>query len=245
MGKFIDTLHTVQGVSIPLRVHTERRRNIRIATGKERVNLRLPSSLSKSDINKYLEWAKNWIEKQYAEDESFQSMYTPKTYESGDVFHMRGEEFRLSIIVEDRQSHTAKIKGKVIEIKLSIHDNERHTQKAIKHLLSRVLSHRYLPVISKRVHELNDKYFGKTINNIKLKYTTSNWGSCSSMGNINLSSRLLFAPQEVIDYVIIHELAHTYEMNHSARFWKLVSDAMPDYKSKERWLKENRATCDF
>lgn len=245
MGKFIDTLHTVQGVSIPLRIHTERRRNIRIATGKDRVNLRLPSSLNKSDINKYLDWAKNWIEKQYSEDESFQSMYTPTIYQSGDAFNMRGEEFILSIIEEDRQSHTAKIKGKIIEIKLSIHDNEKHTQKAIKHLLSRVLSHRYLPSISNRVHVLNNEYFGKEIKNIKLKYTTSNWGSCSSKGNINLSSRLLFAPQDVIDYVIIHELAHTYEMNHSSRFWKLVSDAMPNYKSKEKWLKENRALCNF
>ena len=245
MGKFIDTLHTVQGVSIPLRIHTERRRNIRIATGKDRVNLRLPSSLNRSDINKYLDWAKDWINKQMAEDESFQSKYTPKSYQSGDPFHIRGEDFVLSIVKEDRQSHTAKIKGNVIQIKLSIHDNERHTQKAIKHLLSRVLSHRYLPVISERVIELNKEHFGKEIKNIKLKYTTSNWGSCSSKGNINLSSRLLFAPQDVIDYVIIHELAHTYEMNHSARFWKLVSDVMPNYKSKEKWLKENSALCNF
>jgi predicted metal-dependent hydrolase len=126
-----------------------------------------------------------------------------------------------------------------------MHDSVQHTQKAIKHLLSRVLSNRYLPEITKRVHELNKKFFGKEIKNVKLKYTTSNWGSCSSTGNINLSSRLLFSPQEVIDYVIIHELAHTYEMNHSSRFWDLVRKAMPDYKEKEKWLKVNRAQCEF
>lgn len=245
MPKYIDTTHTVKGVDIPLRIHSETRKNIRIATGKERVNLRLPSFLNKSEIEKYLDWAKNWIEKQYTTDESFQTMYTPKTYNSGDEFHIRNEAFLLSITTEDRQSHTAKIKGKIIDIKLSKHDNKRHTQKAIKHLLSRVLSHRYLPTIKKRVLELNEKHFGKEIKNVKLKYTTSNWGSCSSSGNINLSSRLLFAPQDVLDYVIIHELAHTFEMNHSQKFWTLVRNAMPEYKEKEKWLKENSALCNF
>ena len=78
-----------------------------------------------------------------------------------------------------------------------------------------------------------------------MKYNHSNWGSCSSKGNINLSTRLLFAPDDVIDYVIIHELAHRIEMNHSPRFWKLVSDAMPDYKEKEKWLKVHGGKLGF
>ena len=245
MANYIDTSHTVEGVDIPLRIHSERRKNIRIATGKARVNLRLPLFLSNKEIEKYLDWAKDWMEKQFKEDDAFQSLYTPKIYLSGDEFSIRNESFTLSIIEEDRQSHTAKIKNQIIDIKLSIHDTKQHTQKAIKHLLSRVLSHRYLPEITKRVNELNSEFFGKEIKNVKLKYTTSNWGSCSSTGNINLSSRLLFAPKEVLDYVIIHELAHTIEMNHSARFWNLVRNAMPDYKEKEKWLKVNRAKCDF
>ncbi|MGB1217422.1 MAG: YgjP-like metallopeptidase domain-containing protein [Saprospiraceae bacterium] len=56
---------------------------------------------------------------------------------------------------------------------------------------------------------------------------------------------MLFAPSNVIDYVIIHELAHRKEMNHSARFWKWVSTAMPDYEKQEKWLKENGKNCDF
>jgi predicted metal-dependent hydrolase len=56
---------------------------------------------------------------------------------------------------------------------------------------------------------------------------------------------LLFAPAEVIDYIIIHELAHLVEMNHSDRFWALVAAAMPDYVEKERWLKVNDHHCQF
>ena len=58
----------------------------------------------------------------------------------------------------------------------------------------------------------------------------------TSKRNINLSSRLLFAPRDVLDYVIIHELSHLKEMNHSPRFWKIVENVMPNYLEKERWL---------
>ena len=78
-----------------------------------------------------------------------------------------------------------------------------------------------------------------------LKYNTSSWGTCSSSKNINLSTRLLFAPDGVIEYVCIHELAHMLEMNHSERFWNLVERAMPDYKEKIDWLKQNEDQCWF
>jgi predicted metal-dependent hydrolase len=62
---------------------------------------------------------------------------------------------------------------------------------------------------------------------------------------VNLSTRLLFAPRFVQDYVILHELAHLIEMNHSDRFWALVERYMPNYPEAEKWLKVNRAKCDF
>ncbi|HRI62460.1 MAG TPA: M48 family metallopeptidase, partial [Saprospiraceae bacterium] len=83
------------------------------------------------------------------------------------------------------------------------------------------------------------------IKSVNLKYNHSNWGSCSAHNNVNLSTRLLFAPQDVQDYVILHELAHLVELNHSDRFWSLVQGYMPDYREKEKWLKLNRSKCDF
>ena len=78
-----------------------------------------------------------------------------------------------------------------------------------------------------------------------MKYNKTNWGSRSTKNNINISTRLLFAPKDVQEYVFIHELAHFFEMNHSKRFWDIVGKIMPDYKEKERWLKINNAKCDF
>jgi predicted metal-dependent hydrolase len=67
------------------------------------------------------------------------------------------------------------------------------------------------------------------------------WGSCSGRKNLNFNWRLAAAPVEALDYVVIHELCHLREMNHSKRFWDLVRAACPDYKVQRRWLRDNCA----
>ncbi len=74
---------------------------------------------------------------------------------------------------------------------------------------------------------------------IKIKDTKTRWGSCSSKGTISLNWRLIMAPVEVIDYVIIHELAHTVEMNHGKKFWEVVGRYFPNWKLCRDWLKKN------
>ena len=76
-----------------------------------------------------------------------------------------------------------------------------------------------------------------TFNRIAIKEQKTRWGSCSSKGNINFNWKLVLMPERVMDYVVIHELAHRKEMNHSARFYAVVAQQMPDYKVWQRWLK--------
>ncbi|MBN2664423.1 MAG: M48 family metallopeptidase, partial [Bacteroidales bacterium] len=83
------------------------------------------------------------------------------------------------------------------------------------------------------------KLLGVNYKNIKISSAQKRWGSCSSTGNINLSWRLVMAPIEVIDYVVIHELAHLIEPNHSNKFWYHVQRIQPEYKLHRKWLKEN------
>lgn len=245
MAKHLDTKVLIDETTIPLRVHVERRDNVRIAVGKKHVNLRLPSGLKSHEIDKYMDWAEDWISKQYRTSNMLKTRFETKQYKTGDTLEILGRTYIIHIDFAHRKSHGGKIVGENIFLTLSNLDNKLHTNRAIKQLLSRLVSHSFLPYIKERVHSLNDKFFQKPITEIRLKYNSSNWGSCSSKGNVNLSSRLLFAPLEVIDYVIIHELAHLIEMNHSAKFWNIVRAAMPNYKEKEHWLKKHGNTCDF
>lgn len=80
---------------------------------------------------------------------------------------------------------------------------------------------------------------GVTYGRISVKDQKTRWGSCSSEGNLNFNWRLIMAPPGVMDYVVVHELAHRKEMNHSRNFWKVVEEIMPDYQKYRKWLKEN------
>ena len=83
------------------------------------------------------------------------------------------------------------------------------------------------------------KRMGVTYNRITIREQKTRWGSCSSVGNLNYNWKLVLMPEHVMDYVVIHELAHRKEMNHSARFYAVVAQQMPDYKVWQSWLKEH------
>ena len=81
-----------------------------------------------------------------------------------------------------------------------------------------------------------------TFNRIAIKEQKTRWGSCTSEGNLNFNWRLIFAPEKVLDYVVVHELSHRKEMNHSPAFYAVVASVMPEYKACEKWLRDNGAT---
>lgn len=78
---------------------------------------------------------------------------------------------------------------------------------------------------------------GVTYGRITIRHQRSLWGSCSAAGNLNFNFLLMLAPASVADYVVVHELCHRFEMNHSARFWARVERVMPDWRERRAWLK--------
>ena len=80
---------------------------------------------------------------------------------------------------------------------------------------------------------------GVTYRKITIRTQHTLWGSCSSQGNLNFNCLLALTPSEILDYVVVHELCHRKEMNHSDKFWREVAQILPDYKVRKAWLKEN------
>ena len=80
---------------------------------------------------------------------------------------------------------------------------------------------------------------GVTVGRITIRNQKTRWGSCSSKGNLNFNCLLMLCPEEVRDYVVMHELCHRKELNHSSRFWYEVARVMPDSAQHRKWLKEN------
>ncbi len=88
-----------------------------------------------------------------------------------------------------------------------------------------------------RLAERNAARIGRRINRISVRDTRSRWGSCSSTGNLSFSWRLVFAPKEVMEYVVAHEVAHLRHMNHSANFWNLTDVICPNHEPAKEWLR--------
>jgi predicted metal-dependent hydrolase len=111
------------------------------------------------------------------------------------------------------------------------------TSRKHKDILRDWLRNKSKEIIKKRVIDLAQVHSFE-VSNIYIKDQSSRWGSCSSNKNINMNWRLIFAPSTILDYVIIHELAHTKEMNHSKDFWNIVEAIVPEYRSYRKYLKE-------
>lgn len=230
--------------AVPFDIHVfyEYRNNVRISMLKTKVNVRMPLVISSSQKEKYIHHALEWTKKKL-KDAPHSSPLNEKEYNDEDALIIYGDKYNIRI---EKKSGINKAKVTIIDQQIRLTLPEKWTDKecgdASRQLIRKILCRRYHQLITKRVHELNNLYFQRPINNVRLKYNVSNWGSCSKKGNINISLRLLFAPKAVIDYVIIHELSHLLEMNHSEKFWSVVSNVDPDYKEKEQWLKKHSHT---
>ncbi len=102
----------------------------------------------------------------------------------------------------------------------------------------RRLAEHALAVIPERTAHFAER-MQVTYGRITIRNQRTRWGSCSSSGNLNFNCLLMLVPQEVLDYVIVHELCHRKEMNHSPKFWNEVSKVLPRYESSRKWLREN------
>ena len=102
----------------------------------------------------------------------------------------------------------------------------------------RDLANQALEVIPKRVAYFAE-IVGVTYGKITIRNQKSKWGSCSSKGNLNFNCLLMLMPTEVQDYIVVHELCHRKEMNHSPKFWAEVRKVLPDYEKQKSWLKEH------
>lgn len=235
----------VNGTTFLVKIRYEYRRNTRAYIGRNAISIRVPSFLTGEERLRQLTKMKAWARKQLERNPDKFKAKAHKEYKDGELVTLNGEEYKLEIHLNERKTGSAKIIGNSIHLIIPSSLTKKKRNKTISMLISRCIGKTNLLKLKEKIYELNKRHFNQQINNIRFKYNNSNWGSCSKRGNINISTRLLFAPEDVLEYVCIHELAHLVEYNHSKRFWSLVEKAMPDYKEKRERLKKNGHNCVF
>ncbi len=229
----------IEGLKVPLKIKREWRKTVRFSISNKSINLALPKFYTRNQILEECHKINIWAKEQLIKSPSLAERFRFRIYNNNDWFKIYGNTFQIILEPTSQRGLSGEIDNNIVRLLIPEDLNETDKHHSVSTLLSRLFAKHYKTEISNRVYHFNGHYFNEEIHSIRLKNNQSNWGSCSSNRIINLSSRLLFAPMDVIDYVIVHELSHLKEMNHSSKFWKIVEEVMPDYKKKDKWLTKN------
>ncbi len=236
---------SVGAAEVNYEIVQEQRVNSRYSLTPRRAYLRVPFGITQAEFARQRSGFMSWLTEVVQNRPKLEAAHTPKEFRDGQTWVLGEHRLRLSFEYGDVRGASAKTGRSpladgawAVTIKLPQGVNDSEKAVFVEKLLYKVAASRMQARLTEEVLALNDAHFRVGISRVKLSATTSRWGSCSTSGTISLSTRLLGAPAFCRKAVIVHELAHRIEMNHSARFWKLVYDAMPDYEAADAWLKE-------
>lgn len=217
---------TIGGSVIPVRARLNpRSKHFKLRFDRDYGSLILtfPQKKLQKKALEFLERSRPWIEKTHQVPESL-IRFLP-----GEKIPYQGGELLLTSIVQDEARLSVTREGNVLILKGPL-DFFKDAVVAYLREESRTLLAEKATYYSAQL--------GVTYNRLFIRNSRSNWGCCSSKKNISFSWRLILTPPEVLDYVVVHEICHLVEMNHSKKFWSLVETLCPTYKKPYLWLKK-------
>jgi len=187
-----------------------------------------PTGTSKETLDLFVNKKKFWLFEKINYSPKFGEPKAETPFISGKAIPYLGKNYNLDVIKEP-------LEGIVFEGKFLLSQQNLQLGKAIlEQWYKQKAKEKIIPMVEQYAKRLGVEYNEILISD--LKFT---WGSCTLKGNLNFNWRLIKAPQFVINYIVIHELAHLIELNHSDRFWTIVKVQMPNYLEAKEWLKGN------
>ncbi len=213
----------INGQRLPLVIKRHRRAKricLRYNPTSHAISLTLPSHTRVSVGLKFLMQKSEWL------IETLHEIPEKKQIKPGVVIPLLGERVRIK--------HDREIDGAyhLDDDALYVAGAREHFPRRVTEALKKIAATAIEEIATKQARKI-----GRRIHHISVRDTRSRWGSCSSTGNLAFSWRLIFAPFEVMEYVVAHEVAHLRHMNHSKAFWELVEYLCPDYEAAKDWLR--------
>jgi predicted metal-dependent hydrolase len=195
------------------------------------VVIQAPFRTPLTEIDHFYEDKKQWLQKKIAHRQRQKQTRQPRTYQTGERFLYLGSFYPLTLLEERPAAQSLTFTGQEFILSSDRPDGNRvlfglwYQRQARAHLEERV------------------RHFSRFVQRfpsaVGLSNARSRWGSCSPENRLTFAWRLIMAPPEVIDYVVVHEVSHMVVRNHSGDYWRLVEHILPDYKGQRAWLKEH------
>ncbi|MEW8359706.1 MAG: SprT family zinc-dependent metalloprotease [Candidatus Thiodiazotropha sp.] len=211
-------------------IRTNRIKTATVKVDEGKVSVVIPKNLSDSRIKELVTNKTRWIrEKILIHRQSAPSK--PKEYVSGESFTYLGRNYRLK--VETGKTKSVKLKNGKLIVTIPKKSPEK---------IQDALTQWYREHAEQKLREKSERYsklIGIQPKSISIKTFKSRWGSCHSNGDVQFNWKIIIAPNRIVDYVVVHEICHMKQHNHSPKFWKCVEKIFPDYLECKGWLKEN------
>ncbi len=213
-------------------IRTNRRKTASIRVEEGAVSVVVPASISVEKIDQLLVSKRLWIKEKMALQRALAPV-TDKQFVSGEAFPYLGRNYRLKV------EQGSFVPVKLLQGQLVVQTPEGSQQ---PHMIRNALVRWYKRQALQKMRDKVKRYapmVGVKPAGVAIKSFKSRWGSCTVKGELEFNWRIMFAPNRMVDYVVVHELCHLIHYDHSPDFWSEVWRVMPDYQECRNWLKEN------
>lgn len=222
-------------------IRSSRRKSLALRIKGGEIEALAALHITEIQIKDFIKLKSDWINKKVIALKA-RPKFSRKEFISGEEFLYLGKHYQLQIF--DGGQKGISIEGDNLKLFFGNQSTLREPRIRAGRMLEKWFKQKAEENLSERTAyyaEIMDLKFG----DLKVRNYKSQWGSCSSRGDLKYNWRLIMAPLEILDYVVVHELSHIKHHNHSKAYWALVENHMPDYKLRRKWLRENGGSLGF
>ncbi len=228
---------SAKGTSFDVTVIATRNKNCYASVRGRTVQIRIPRWLGSNEASKAASDLYTRIKKSI-ESKPGRYIDSMLEFKDGQTISVMDSSFCMHISEGKRRSSTGRLNGSDIHISLPESLQNDRKNKCILSITRRLLYGQIRDSLVGYVENLNRLHFNSSISDVRMHGGTSRWGTYRPDGSISLNFSLLFMPKECLEYVVVHELAHTRVRGHTQRFWSIVGSVIPDYKKRRKLLNE-------
>lgn len=226
----------MKAIGVEIAIKRSKRKTVSIFIERDgSVSALVPERLSNAEIEEVVKSKEYQIHKNLAEWTQLNDRYVSREYVSGQSFLYLGRNYRLKL-VDENLGEVQFVRGRFL---LSNQDLDQ-AKELFKEFYRKKLQEKIKPLIDQFQDQLGVKPA-----EVKVMELQNRWASCSTKGNVNFHWKCAMAPMDVLQYIVVHELAHLIHLNHTSEFWNEVDKVLPNYEKQLHWLKMNGAGMDL